>query len=116
MTNVRYPVIYFLPAPEASYRAAFDHKVAQHLFDRAVPSPIIDKSLRGFKLDWERNDGNPDHVYANQAFTRELDEFGIPHEAEEYSSVWGHGVWAEDGRIYAEVLPFFGRHLAFVKQ
>lgn len=106
MTNVRYPVIYFLPTPEASYRAAFDHEVAQHLFDRAVRSPIIDKSLRGFKLDWERNDGNPDHVYANQAFTRELEEFGIPHEAEEYSSVWGHGVWAEDGRIYAEVLPF----------
>jgi pimeloyl-ACP methyl ester carboxylesterase len=74
------------------------------------------KSLRGLKLDWERNDGNPDHVYANQAFTRKLDEFGIPHEAEEYSSVWGHGVWADDGRIFAEVLPFFGRHLVFARQ
>jgi hypothetical protein len=71
------------------------------------------KSLRGFKIDWERNDGNPDHVYANQAFTRKLDEFGIPHEAEEYSSLWGHGVWAENGRVYAEVLPFFQRHLVF---
>jgi hypothetical protein len=74
------------------------------------------KSLKGLKLDWERNDGNPDHVYANQAFTRKLDEFGVPHEAEEYSSVWGHGVWADDGRIYAEVLPFFGKHLVFAKQ
>jgi hypothetical protein len=52
-------------------------------------------------------------VYANQAFTRKLDEFGIPHEAEEYSSLWGYGVWAENGRLYAEVLPFFQRHLVF---
>ncbi len=71
------------------------------------------KSLRGFKIDWERNDRNPDHVYANQAFTRKLDEFGISHEAEEYSSLWGHGVWSEDCRISADVLPFFARHLLF---
>ena len=44
-SNVRYPVIYFLPTPEASYRAAFDHEAAQHLFDRAVRSAIIDKFI-----------------------------------------------------------------------
>jgi len=29
-----------------------------------------------------------DHVYSNQAFTHELNEFGIVHEAEEYNGVW----------------------------
>jgi hypothetical protein len=54
-------------------------------------------------------------VYANQAFSHKLNEFGVPHEAEEYSSLWGHGVWGEDGRVYTEVLPFFQRHLVFEK-
>jgi hypothetical protein len=71
------------------------------------------KSLQGFKFDWARNDANQDHVYANQALTHKLDEFGIPHEAEEYNGLWGHGVWGEEGRFYTEVLPFFARHLAF---
>lgn len=71
------------------------------------------KSLRGFKFDWARNDGNYDHIYANQALTHKLDEFGIPHEAEEYNGLWGHGVWGEDGRMNNDVLPFFGKHLVF---
>jgi hypothetical protein len=98
-----------------------DSKIAERLhsnflLERMIPRCADNlKSLRGFKLDWERNDGNPDHVYANQACTRKLDEFGIPHEAEKYSSVWGHGVWGDDGRVYTEVLPFFQRHLVFDK-
>jgi hypothetical protein len=71
------------------------------------------KSLRGLRFDWARNDGNQDHVYANQAFTHKLNEFGIPHEAEEYNGVWGSGNWGADGRVYAEALPFFARHLVF---
>jgi hypothetical protein len=71
------------------------------------------KSLRGFKIDWARNDANQDHVYANQALTHKLDEFGIAHEAEEYNGLWGHGVWGEEGRVKTEVLPFFERHLVF---
>jgi hypothetical protein len=69
------------------------------------------KSLRGFKLDWGRSDANHDHVYANQAFTHKLDEFGIPHEAEEYRGGWGDRVWGEDGRVYTDALPFFRQHL-----
>ena len=42
------------------------------------------RALRGIKFDWGRYDPNQDHVYANQAFTRKLDELGIEHEAEEY--------------------------------
>jgi enterochelin esterase-like enzyme len=70
------------------------------------------KSLRGFKFDWSRSDTNYDHVYSNQALTHKLNEFGIPHEAEEYNGAWG-GNWGPDGRIYTEVLPFFGKHLVF---
>jgi len=71
------------------------------------------KSLRGLRFDWARNDGNQDHVYSNQAFTHKLNEFGIPHEAEEYNGVWGKGNWAMDGRVYTEALPFFARNLIF---
>jgi hypothetical protein len=71
------------------------------------------KSLRRFKFDWPRSDTNFDHIYSNQAFTHKLNEFGIPHEAEEYNGMWGESTWGKDGRVYTEVLPFFGRHLAF---
>jgi hypothetical protein len=71
------------------------------------------KSLRGLKFDWGRSDLNQDHVYSNQAFTHKLNEFGIPHEAEEYNGTWGDKTWGDDGRIYNEVLPFFQKHLNF---
>jgi hypothetical protein len=71
------------------------------------------KSLRGLRFDWARNDGNQDHVYANQALTHKLNEFGIVHEAEEYNGNWGTGNWGEEGRVYLEVLPFFQRTLVF---
>ena len=71
------------------------------------------KSLRGFKFDWPRDDANFDHVYANQAFTRKLNEFGVVHEAEEYNGTWNEANWGEGGRIFTEVLPFFQRHLVF---
>jgi hypothetical protein len=71
------------------------------------------KSLRGLKFDWGRSDPNQDHVYSNQAFTHKLNEFGIPHEAEEYNGEGGDKNWGEDGRVYNEVLPFFRKHLVF---
>jgi len=70
-------------------------------------------SLRGFKFDWDRTDGNFDHVYANQAFTRKLNEFGIVHEAEEFTGASAESYWGTQGRISTEVLPFFARHLVF---
>jgi len=72
------------------------------------------KSLRGLKFDWSRNDTNFDHVYANQAFTRKLNEFGIAHEAEEYNGAFGAD-WGLDGRLYTDALPFFQRHLVFAE-
>ena len=71
------------------------------------------KSLRGFKFDWTRQDSNFDHVYANQAFTRKLNEFGIAHGAEEYDGPFGDADWGTQGRISTEVLPFFASHLVF---
>ena len=71
------------------------------------------RSLRGLKLDWNRGDSNFDHVYANQSFTRKLNEFGIVHEAEEYNGAWGESYWGTQGRITTEVLPFFARRLVF---
>lgn len=70
------------------------------------------KSLRGLKFDWTRNDPNFDHVYANQAFTHKLNEFGIFHEAEEYNGTFGAD-WGVDGRFYTDALPFFQRLLVF---
>ena len=71
------------------------------------------KSLRGFKFDWSRSDVNEDHIYSNQAFTHKLNEFGIPHEAEEYNGVQGDPNWGQDGRIMTDLIPFFQRHLVF---
>jgi hypothetical protein len=55
---------------------------------------------------------NFDHVYANQAFTHKLNEFGIIHGAEEYNGAFGAD-WGVDGRIFTDALPFFQRHLVF---
>lgn len=71
------------------------------------------RRMRGIKFDWGRYDTNQDHVYANQAFTRKLDELGIDHEAEEYAgNAWSKN-WTPDGRFYADLLPFFAWHLVF---
>ena len=71
------------------------------------------KTLRGIKFDWGRYDPNQDHVYANQAFTRKLEELGIEHEAEEYRGLPWDKYWNDDGRVINEVLPFFAKRLVF---
>ena len=53
-------------------------------------------------------------MYSNQAFTHKLNEFGIVHEAEEYNGLWdADPYWAAEGRVIADVLPFFQQHLEF---
>ena len=71
------------------------------------------RKLRGIKFDWGRYDPNQDHVYANQAFTRKLDELGIDHEAEEYRGNTWNKNWTEHGRVWSDLLPFFNRLLEF---
>jgi hypothetical protein len=63
------------------------------------------KTLRGFKFDWSRNDAIWDHVYANQALTHKLNEFGIVHEAEEYNGLWdADPYWGAEGRVIAVIV------------
>jgi pimeloyl-ACP methyl ester carboxylesterase len=71
------------------------------------------RKLRGIEFDWGRYDPNQDHVYANQAFTRRLEELGIEHFAEEYRGVPWEKYWNDEGRVYTQVLPFFARRLQF---
>ena len=72
------------------------------------------KSLRGFKFDWSRNDGIWDHVFSAHALTHKLNEFGVPHESEEYNGLWDSDpYWSPEGRMMSDVLPFFQQHLKF---
>lgn len=70
--------------------------------------------LRAIKFDWGRYDPTYAHVHSNRELTRDLDELGIEHEAEEFRGLPWDKYWApEGGRVYEDVLPFFARHLAF---
>jgi len=118
--DVNKPPLYIdLQAHPVGDKLEIDSAVTERLRNNFLLETMIGKyadnlkSLRGLRFDWARNDGNQDHVYSNQAFTHKLNEFGIPHEAEEYNGVWGTGNWGVDGRVYTEALPFFGRHLVF---
>jgi hypothetical protein len=118
--DVTKPPLYVdLQARKDGDNLVIDSEVTERLRDNFLLETMIGKyadnlkTLRGFKFDWARNDGNQDHVYSNQAFTHKLNEFGIVHEAEEYNGVWGSGNWGLDGRVATEVLPFFERHLVF---
>jgi hypothetical protein len=118
--NVNKPPLYVdLQGHPAGDSLEIDSAVTERLRDNFLLETMIGKyadnlkSLRGLRFDWARSDGNQDHVYANQAFTHKLNEYGIPHEAEEYNGVWGTGNWGLNGRVYAEALPFFATHLVF---
>jgi hypothetical protein len=113
------PLFVDLPAHKDGNQLVIDSKLTDRLrstflLESLIPQHADDlKSLRGFKFDWARSDPIQDHVYANQAFTHKLNEFGIVHEAEEYNGAWGETNWGNDGRVYTEFLPFFQRHLVF---
>lgn len=64
-------------------------------------------------FDWGRYDPNIDHVYANQAFTRKLDEMGIEHIGEEYNGLPWEKTWTDTGRFYTRLLPFLEQYLVF---
>lgn len=113
------PLFFDFPVRKTGNQIIIDSAITERLhnnflLDRLIPQYAENlKSLRGFKFDWGRSDPNYDHVYSNQAFTHKLDEYGVPHEAEEYRGAWGDRNWGEEGRVYREVLPFFRRHLRF---
>jgi len=111
------PLFVDLLARQEKGRLIIDAKLMERFRNNFYLETMIGKyagnlnSLRGFKFDWNRSDANFDHVYANQAFTRKLREYGIAHQAEEYNGTWDDSNWGVDGRFYTEVLPFFSRCL-----
>ncbi len=113
------PLFIDLAARRSSGRLVVDAALTQRLhrsffLDRLTAEYVENlRSLRGFKFDWGRYDPNQDHVFANEAYTRKLAEFGVPHEAEAYHGGWGDRHWGHDGRVYTDMLPFFAKHLAF---
>lgn len=115
----RTPLLFDPPARLENGRLAVDPVLTERLnasffLERQVPAHAANlKRLRGLMFDWARGDTNQDHIVSNLAFTRVLDVFGVPYEAEEYRGGWGERHWGEDGRIYTEMLPFFARTLAF---
>jgi len=121
LPNPEKPPLYVdLPAHREGEKLAIDSKLTARLRDGFFLESMIPqyadnlKTLRGFKFDWSRNDAIWDHVYSNQAFTHKLNEFGIVHEAEEYNGLWDANLyWGAEGRVMAEVLPFFQQHLEF---
>lgn len=115
----RPPLYVDLPARRENGQLAIDETQTARLIDgfllvNQLPKHARDlKRLRGLKFDWGRNDGNYDHILSNQAFARMLNEYGVPHEAEEYQGGWGDRVWGKDGRVMTDMLPFFSRTLVF---
>jgi hypothetical protein len=69
------------------------------------------KELRALKIDWGKYDETQGHVYANHAFTRKLDEYGVPHFAEEYSGNQWNRLWTPQGRVERDLVPFFADFL-----
>ncbi len=67
------------------------------------------RNMKYIKLDWGRNDNNPDHVEGNQKFTRMLNTYGVDHEAEEFDGGPFDRYWGEDGRVRTELFPFLRR-------
>jgi enterochelin esterase-like enzyme len=123
LPNLNKPPLYFDPPGRMEngklvLDAALVEKVQASFFlERQVPELAGNmKKLIGFKLDWGRHDSNQDHVYSNQFYSRKLNEFGVPHEAEEYNGDGHGGIFSDDGRIATEVMPFFKKHLSFTEK
>lgn len=88
-------------------------KAGFHLEEALTESAAQLRTLRGLAFDWGRFDPTQDHIDANQAFSRRLEDLGIDHEAEEYRGDPWNRTWTDDGRFYTRLLPFLARHLAF---
>lgn len=120
------PLYFDPPAHLVNGKIVIDSALMARLRDNLFIESLIPKyadnlkSLHGLKIDWPRSDSIWDHVFANEALTYKLNEFGIPHEAEEFNGTWINGTsggdpyWdGADSRVYNEVLPFLRNHLDF---
>jgi len=120
LPNPDKPPLYFdAVAQKAGGGLKVDPAVRQRLGDSFALQSLVPayaanlNTLRGFKLDWGRNDLNQDHVWSLQAFVRTLDDYGVTYEAEEYRGGFGDRTWGKGGRVESDMLPFFAQHLVF---
>jgi len=110
------PLYADLPMKNSSGSYSVDAKQMNLLRSRFFIAELVPqhleqiKELGAIKMDWSRNDSIYDHVYANQALTHLLNEYGIEHEAEEFNGV-GDPYWGKQSRMLNEVLPFLAEHL-----
>jgi hypothetical protein len=117
----RPPLFFDPPARSLDGRTVVDTAVMARFHEGFSLSALLPayaenlKTLRGFKFDWGRADPIVDHVYGSQAFAHLLDEYGVPHEAEEHGGGFRDRHWGERGRVYTDVLPFFADHLVFAE-
>ena len=69
--------------------------------------------LKAIAYDWARFDPIQEHVISAERFSRELQDLGIDHEAEEYTGLPWTKNWSQTGRFYTRVIPFLNRNLKF---
>ena len=112
------PLYVDLPVEEAAGNFSVNAELMRLLRSRFFISELVPehveqiKQLRALKIDWPRSDSIFDHVYANQALTHLLNEYGIEHEAEEFNGIGkDDAYWGKSSRMTKEVLPFLGEHL-----
>jgi enterochelin esterase-like enzyme len=117
------PLYVDLPVEETSGHFSVDADRMRLLRSRFFIAELVPqhvdqiKQLRALKIDWPRSDSIYDHVYANQALTHLLNEYGIEHEAEEFNGIGeDDAYWGKSSRITKEVLPFLGEHLETGRQ
>lgn len=70
------------------------------------------RKLTAIKLDWGRND-SPRFPVQIGMLSQRLENLGITHYAEEYIGDHNNKIWASDGRVLNDLLPFFNDHLTF---
>jgi S-formylglutathione hydrolase FrmB len=71
------------------------------------------KSFRAFKIDWGRDDEFSHIPVTSREFSKKLQEFKIPHFAEEYLGDHVNKLDGPEGRIYTDLLPFFASYLTW---
>ena len=83
-----------------------------------MPAYMVEKhaenlrKLTAIKLDWGRNDA-PRFPIQIGMLSQRLENLGINHFAEEYIGDHGNKIWAKDGRVLNDLLPFFNDYLKF---
>ncbi len=70
------------------------------------------RQMTAIKLDWGRND-SPRFPVQIGMLSQRLENLGINHYAEEYIGDHGNKIWATDGRVLNDLLPFFNDYLKF---